>query len=108
MEILGTWSPLPQPPDGKKVRSGQGGAPHLAPRTPPWHYPPPIGEGPGGVAGGARGEGAALGLAGPSGLGSISRAERPSSGIASPSLQPLWSLRPGHLPEPGRLAPWTP
>lgn len=57
MEILGTWSPLPQPPDGKKVRSGQGGAPHLAPRTPPWHYPPPIGEGPGGWQAGRAGKG---------------------------------------------------
>uniref|UniRef100_A0A8C6AQR7 Ankyrin repeat domain 24 n=1 Tax=Monodon monoceros TaxID=40151 RepID=A0A8C6AQR7_MONMO len=48
MEILGAWPSLPQPPGGKKVRSGHRGAPPPEPNPLPWHSPPPVGEGPGG------------------------------------------------------------
>lgn len=98
MEILGTWSPLPQPPDGKKVRSGQGGAPHLAPRTPPWHYPPPIGEGPGGGGRrGARGRGGA-------GLGRTERAWQHLAGGAA-ELRHREPLPPAPLVPPAGSPP---
>ncbi|XP_032482125.1 ankyrin repeat domain-containing protein 24 isoform X4 [Phocoena sinus] len=48
MEILGAWPSLPQPPGGKKVRSGHRGAPPPEPSPLPWHSPSPVGEGPGG------------------------------------------------------------
>ncbi|XP_043767873.1 ankyrin repeat domain-containing protein 24 isoform X10 [Cervus elaphus] len=50
-----------------------------------------------GAAGGARGRGGVW-------FGWTARAGRPSSGFAGPYLRPLWPLRPGHLPEPGRPA----
>lgn len=57
-----------------------------------------------GAAGGARG--GARGLARP-------RASGRAPALPGPCLRPLWPLRPGHLPEPGRPAarppaPWTP
>ncbi|XP_057397663.1 ankyrin repeat domain-containing protein 24 isoform X3 [Balaenoptera acutorostrata] len=48
MQILGAWPSLPQPPGGKKVRSGHRGAPPPEPSPLPWHSPPPVGERPGG------------------------------------------------------------
>ncbi|XP_060001540.1 ankyrin repeat domain-containing protein 24 isoform X4 [Lagenorhynchus albirostris] len=48
MEILGAWPSLPQPPGGKKVRSGHRGAPPPEPSPLPWHSPRPVGERPGG------------------------------------------------------------